>query len=546
MDDPQATTSMVPNGRRTPTPRTLSYGKRSGGRILEEEESPLIGECAHANGDYFDRTPARTTPAEIEDPLESASSEDEEPGATDAGTRGALGASSDAALLQSGKVSSNPGLRSRVSAVRRPGGALRKWQTESNRRGQRGQNPYRSSNLKRTETSHLNHAIWQRYGEGTASGSASSTSSDAEDGIILEEDGETQEREDMELRRRKTREAQKQRKDSLLDRPDADERYRHFLVGNENYQTRGKVKKDGRLRITVNEAARTGYLAKTLGTAIHRMSHAKEGSDDATPDRQMKNIPSRAPTARPFKPKDLAPLPKLNIVVMVIGSRGDVQPFLRIGKVLKEDYGHRVRIATHPAYRKFVEEDSQLEFFSVGGDPSELMAFMVKNPGLIPTLDTVKSGEIGRRRAAMAEMFDGFWRACIDATDDERDGQNLKMMGSKDPFVADAIIANPPSFAHIHCAEALGIPLHLMFTFPYTPTQAFPHPLASIKKSNVDPGYTNFISYPMVEMMVWQGLGDLVNDFRVKTLNLDPVSTLWAPGRLIACTCRLRICGLRV
>ena len=31
-------------------------------------------------------------------------------------------------------------------------------------------------------------------------------------------------------------------------------------------------------------------------------------------------------------------------------------------------------------------------------------------------------------------------------------------------------------------------------------------------------------------MMVWQGLGDLVNDFRVKTLGLDPVSTLWAPG----------------
>lgn len=31
-------------------------------------------------------------------------------------------------------------------------------------------------------------------------------------------------------------------------------------------------------------------------------------------------------------------------------------------------------------------------------------------------------------------------------------------------------------------------------------------------------------------MMVWQGLGDLVNDFRVKTLCLDPVSTLWAPG----------------
>lgn len=204
---------------------------------------------------------------------------------------------------------------------------------------------------------------------------------------------------------------------------------------------------------------------------------------------------------------------------------------MKIGKSLKE-YGHRVRIATHPAFKDFVEKDSGLEFFSVGGDPAELMAFMVKNPGMIPTMDTLKKGEVGRRRAEMARMFEGFWRSCINATDDEKDIRNLIMMGENSPFVADAIIANPPSFAHIHCAERLGIPLHLMFTFPYTPTQAFPHPLANIKKSNVDPGYTNFMSYPLVEMMTWQGLGDLVNNFRVKTLGLEPVSTLWAPGSL--------------
>jgi len=71
--------------------------------------------------------------------------------------------------------------------------------------------------------------------------------------------------------------------------------------------------------------------------------------------------------------------PKLNIVVMVIGSRGDVQPFVAISKVLKEKYGHRVRLATHPAFREFVVGEG-VDFFSVGGDPAELMAFMVKNP----------------------------------------------------------------------------------------------------------------------------------------------------------------------
>jgi hypothetical protein len=60
----------------------------------------------------------------------------------------------------------------------------------------------------------------------------------------------------------------------------------------------------------------------------------------------------------------------------------------------------------------------------------------------------------------------------------------------------------------------------------------FPHPLANIKVTNVDPGYTNFMSYPLVEMMTWQGLGDLINRFRKKVLWLDEVSTLWAPGQL--------------
>ncbi|KAJ6444747.1 UDP-glucose,sterol transferase [Purpureocillium lavendulum] len=302
--------------------------------------------------------------------------------------------------------------------------------------------------------------------------------------------------------------------DSKRSSQDESRFFRWFRLCNDHCNTKGKVKKDGRLRITVHETANTGYLAKALGTASQRIAPPGKGE-------QRRRLPT---------PDAVAPQPRLNIVIMVIGSRGDIQPFLKIGKVLKEQYGHRVRVATHPAFRDLVQNDSGLEFFSVGGDPSELMAFMVKNPGMIPSLQTVRAGEIGKRRDAMAGMFEGFWRSCIHATDDEKDKPNLKLMGDKDPFVADCIIANPPSFAHIHCAEALGIPLHLVFTFPYTPTQAFPHPLASIKKSNVDPGYTNFISYPLVDMMVWQGLGDLINSFRINTLALDPVSTLWAPG----------------
>ena len=41
----------------------------------------------------------------------------------------------------------------------------------------------------------------------------------------------------------------------------------------------------------------------------------------------------------------------------------------------------------------------------------------------------------------------------------------------------------------------------------------------------------------MVEMMTWQGLGDLINRFREGTLGLEEVSLMWAPGM----AARLRI-----
>ena len=145
---------------------------------------------------------------------------------------------------------------------------------------------------------------------------------------------------------------------------------------------------------------------------------------------------------------------------------------------MKKTYGHRVRLATHPVFRTFVEENG-LEFFSIGGDPAELMAFMVKNPGLMPGKDALRSGDIGKRRKGMYEIIRGCWRSCFEAGDgtgvevsDSQMDPSSSYAGeippggdpANKPFVADAIIANPPSFAHIHCAEKLGVPLHLMFT----------------------------------------------------------------------------------
>ncbi|RFU24847.1 hypothetical protein B7463_g11490, partial [Scytalidium lignicola] len=197
----------------------------------------------------------------------------------------------------------------------------------------------------------------------------------------------------------------------------------------------------------------------------------------------------------------------LNIVIQVVGSRGDVQPFVALGTELQR-CGHRVRVATHNIFRDFVC-NTKLEFFSIGGDPAELMAYMVKNPGLIPSMESLRAGEVQKNRRMVEEMLNGSWRSCIEPD---------PVTGTS--FVADAIVANPPSFAHVHCAEALSIPLHLMFTMPWSPTRLFPHPLANIKSksSSVDPAGANYLS-----------LGDIVNEWR-KTIDLEPVPNSEGPN----------------
>ncbi|KAJ5492819.1 hypothetical protein N7539_001565 [Penicillium diatomitis] len=206
----------------------------------------------------------------------------------------------------------------------------------------------------------------------------------------------------------------------------------------------------------------------------------------------------------------------LNIVIQVVGSRGDVQPFIALGNELQR-YGHRVRLATHDAFENFVTS-SGLEFYPIGGDPADLMAYMVKNPGLIPSIESLQAGDIQRKRIMVREMLRGCWRSCVDPD-----------MHTRAPFVADAIIANPPSFAYIHCAQALSIPVHLMFTMPWSSTKAFPHPLANMSGANGDTGLKNYISYGVVDWLTWQGLGDVINEWRKQDLELDEVATFEGP-----------------
>ncbi|CAF3768930.1 unnamed protein product [Rotaria sordida] len=213
-------------------------------------------------------------------------------------------------------------------------------------------------------------------------------------------------------------------------------------------------------------------------------------------------------------------IPRLAIVILIVGTRGDVQPFIALGQALRAA-GHRVRLATHETFRSFVRGNG-LEFYPLAGDPADLMSFMVKNAGIIPSMNSIIEGDIEKQRRSLTDILASTWQACI-ADDDE----------TKAPFIAEAIIANPPSFGHIHCAEKLEIPLHIMFTMPWSPTTAFPHPLSHIHSSIRPKDKINLYSYDVVEMLTWTGMGDIVNNFRKKILGLRELNTRQAINALI-------------
>jgi hypothetical protein len=106
-----------------------------------------------------------------------------------------------------------------------------------------------------------------------------------------------------------------------------------------------------------------GRVSLNLDTRIARvLAQVIEASEDVEKDLQQ------LPPAYSHSDWNLP----LNVVIQIVGSRGDVQPFVALGAELQR-HGHRVRLATHDVYKDFVRS-AGLDFYPIGGDPAELMA----------------------------------------------------------------------------------------------------------------------------------------------------------------------------
>jgi hypothetical protein len=142
--------------------------------------------------------------------------------------------------------------------------------------------------------------------------------------------------------------------------------------------------------------------------------------------------------------------PFINVVMHVVGSQLEVAHFIEVAQRLQSAYGHRVRLATHPEFKMDVEV-AGIEYFDLKVPSRAFGVFSGQEDH--PAQDQGSSWS--KESAATAgqlipQLLKACWQSCVSPSTNGRS------------FAADAIIANPQSCAHMHCAERLGVPLHLM------------------------------------------------------------------------------------
>ena len=119
----------------------------------------------------------------------------------------------------------------------------------------------------------------------------------------------------------------------------------------------------------------SGFTATTLLSSIEQTI---ENAKHCTVEEELLDLPKviNLPSGV------TAGMKERHFVCLTIGSRGDVQPYIALGKGLQKR-GHRVTIVTHDEYKEWVEGFG-IEHRTAGGDPGALMKLSVEHKMFSP------------------------------------------------------------------------------------------------------------------------------------------------------------------
>jgi sterol 3beta-glucosyltransferase len=190
----------------------------------------------------------------------------------------------------------------------------------------------------------------------------------------------------------------------------------------------------------------------------------------------------------------------MRIAIIALGSRGDVQPYIALGKGLKAA-GHIVRLLTHENFAELISSHG-LEFWPVKGNVQEFM----ETPKMRELLE---KGNFIAISAYAAKASQG-------AAIDWAEGSLAACQGS------DFLIAGVGGlFVGLSIAQKFQVPLLQSYIFPFTPTTAFPAILFPPVIAKLG-GYVNRLSHQLFRQMMWQGSRKGDRLARQQVLGLPP------------------------
>jgi sterol 3beta-glucosyltransferase len=196
----------------------------------------------------------------------------------------------------------------------------------------------------------------------------------------------------------------------------------------------------------------------------------------------------------------------MRIAIIAPGSRGDVEPYVALGKGLSEA-GHAVRLVTHENFETLVVSNG-IDFWPFEGSVQEI----VQNAGMRERL------EAGNFLAVLSRM----------SREAQRGALNLARAGLAAGQGMDLLVAGLGGlFVGLALAEKLRLCLLQAYYIPFTPTRAYP----SFLVPSLPPwlgGTANRLSYHLARQMMWQAFRRADRTARSEALNRRP-APFWGP-----------------
>jgi sterol 3beta-glucosyltransferase len=187
----------------------------------------------------------------------------------------------------------------------------------------------------------------------------------------------------------------------------------------------------------------------------------------------------------------------MKITIIAPGSRGDVQPYVALGKGLKEGE-HTVSVLASRDFQTLISEQG-LQFLDLGGSMQTIaqdMQSLLEQGNFLKILSSM-----GKTAQTMAVQTAASGLAACQ-------GSDLIIAGLGGLFMGVAL------------SEKLGIPFVQAYYFPFTPTRAFPNALVPLPPGGL-PAWINRLTHTLAQQMMWQNYRAADNQARRQVLQME-------------------------